>query len=247
MDTGIMDTDRNWIDFHTHILPGMDDGSPDLETSEKMLVLLKQQGVHSVVLTPHFYSDRESLSDFLTRRENALAQLRPAADQMEIRIFPACELYFTDYIFNYSDLSSVCISSWKYLLTEFSFSCSFSETTLQKIEQLMASLNVIPILAHIERYPPLMKNQKLLTRLIEMGCLTQVNLSSLIQRGFLPRKAILNAIRDNLVSVVGTDCHNATTRPPDFAEGIQVIEKKIGMESVVALMTCASTILIGEH
>jgi protein-tyrosine phosphatase len=231
------------IDFHTHILPHMDDGSRDLQTSEEMLRRLRGQGVDSVVLTPHFYSDREPLSAFLDRRAAAVRELQPVADRIGIRVFPACEMYFSDYIFNYKDISDLCILNGEYLLTEFSFSCGFSDATFQRLERLTASQNVTPILAHIERYPPLMKNPECLKRCVELGCLAQINLGGFSRSGFRQRRAMLDGIRDGLIHLVGTDCHNLTTRPPEFLPGLRLIEKKAGTEAAEGLMKNARRIL----
>lgn len=232
----------NMVDFHTHILPHVDDGSQDLQVSEKMLKSLQEQGVDSVVLTPHFYTDRESLPSFLDRRALAVRELQPIADKLGLWIFPACEMYFTDYIFHYEDISELCLLQKKYLLIEFPFSCSFSDTIFQKLERLMAFQNVLPILAHIERYPPLLNLQRL-ARYVELGCLAQINLGGFRHSGFRQRKAILDGIRNGLIHLVGTDCHNMTSRPPDFLSGFQFIEKKAGTESAKTFMENARRIL----
>ena len=67
-----------WIDFHTHILPGMDDGAETVQQSIKMLRMLRKQGVDRVALTPHFYAHRESVDSFLDRRQTAFEQLQKA-------------------------------------------------------------------------------------------------------------------------------------------------------------------------
>ncbi len=240
-----MDHKDCFIDFHTHILPNMDDGAPDSPTSAKMLEQLKQQGVKTVVLTPHFYTDRENLADFLERRAAAFQLLAPIAEQLELEVVPACEMYFTDYIFNYENISALCVNSGKYLLTELPFSCRFSEAMFDRISRLIGTLNVIPILAHIERYPQLLKDKECLYRLIDMGCLAQINLNSLTD-GFLQRRTLLGFIREDLVHVVGTDCHNLTTRAPQYQNGIQVIRKKLSGEFVENLMNNSLRIIQGQ-
>lgn len=220
--------ETGFTDFHTHILPGMDDGSPDVETSEKMLESLKQQGVGTVVLTPHFYTDREPPSAFLRRRAASLEKLQPAAQKCGTRIYPACELYFTDYIFNCEDLSPLCVRSGRYLLTELPFFCDFSRLVFDRIARLIADGNVVPILAHIERYDRLMRDRDCLERLIGLGCLAQINLDSLADSRMRQRRVLLDYLRDGLVHVVGTDCHNMTTRPPRFREGMEVLLQKAG-------------------
>ena len=234
--------DTNYIDFHTHILPGIDDGSPNLATSEAMLNCLKNQNVCSAVLTPHFYSDRESMQKFLDRRSLALKKLIPVANQLNMRILPACELYFTDYILNYDNLSQLCINNDRYMLVEFPFSCDFPDSMKKKLEHLI-SLNVIPVLAHIERYDSLMKNRMLLTKLIAIGCITQINLGSLIHGGFSQKRTLFRYIREGYVHIVGTDWHNMTTRPPEYIEGIRMIGKKVGKKAVENMMENAGKII----
>ena len=229
--TGPMAADGEYTDIHTHILPGIDDGASDLSVSEQMLKSLKGQGVGQVVLTPHFISNRESPEDFLRRRKTAYEKLYPAAKQLGVRIKPACELHFSDYVFNCKDFSPLCISG-RYLLTEMPWSCDFSQLTFDRISRLISDENVIPILAHIERYDRLVHDRDCLERLIDLGCLVQINLDTLADSKFRLRKILLNYLRDGLVHVVGTDCHNMDTRPPRYLDGIHVIEQKIGFQCV---------------
>ena len=56
------------VDFHSHILPGIDDGAKDVETSVKMLELAKSQGIHTIIATPHYYPNKKKLEDFLSAR-----------------------------------------------------------------------------------------------------------------------------------------------------------------------------------
>ena len=65
----------NLIEMHCHILPGIDDGSPDVETSLKMIEALKEQGAKKIVLTPHYYSNEISYSDFIKFRDESLNKL----------------------------------------------------------------------------------------------------------------------------------------------------------------------------
>lgn len=232
---------QNLIDCHTHILPNMDDGAQDITASAAMMQRLKEQGVGTAILTPHFYTDRESLSAFLHRRETALQKLDPIAKEIEFEIIPACEMYLTDYIFNYQDISPICINAGKYLLTELPF--GFSHTIFDKIARLIANLNVVPILAHIERYPFFLYHLENLRRMIDMGCLAQINLNSLIDSGFRQRTILLHAIKDNLVHFIGTDCHNISTRPPDFEKGLNIIQKKVGNAYIDAIIQNTNAII----
>ena len=64
------------VEVHSHILPGIDDGSPDVDTSLKMIGMLKEQGASAIVLTPHYYSDSISYEDFVKRRDDSFQLLK---------------------------------------------------------------------------------------------------------------------------------------------------------------------------
>lgn len=74
------------IDFHTHILPGIDDGAKSLEESLSLLKMEQEQGVDTIVLTPHYFHERQSLDAFLQQRNTAYEQLRHAAEREKISI-----------------------------------------------------------------------------------------------------------------------------------------------------------------
>lgn len=231
-----------FIDFHTHILPQMDDGAANLQISAMMLNQLKQQNVNTVVLTPHFYTNRESQQEFLNRRAAAFRELIPAAEQLGIRIIPACELYLTDYIFHYGGIVPLCVNSGKYLLTELPYSSNFNRALFSRLIRLVTTFNVVPVIAHVERYPPLLKDKGLVRELHNIGCFAQINLGS-VKHSIFQRRTLLHYIGEGLVQVVGTDCHNMTSRPPKYQEGIRVIEKELGAETLTVLMNNAAIII----
>ncbi|MDE6767253.1 MAG: capsular polysaccharide biosynthesis protein, partial [Eubacterium sp.] len=69
---------NNLVETHCHILPAVDDGSQNIETSLKMIKRLQEQGAKAIILTPHYYSDSISLEDFLAKRNRALYELQTA-------------------------------------------------------------------------------------------------------------------------------------------------------------------------
>lgn len=244
---GMNVTNEEMVDFHTHILPGMDDGAKDAEESKKMLQMLVQQGVHTVCLTPHFYPYKETLEAFLNRREQAFSQIQPYAAEMGLRFVLASETFFNDYLFHSEDISPLCMkgsAGRSYLLTEMPFDSHFSDHTVSRISKLIDIYGVNPVLAHIERYPKLVNNKKLIDRLIDMGCLMQINLS-VFEKGFFLKKRILSYIAKNMVHVVGTDSHNTEKRPPKYSEGISVIQKSLGEDAVNQLSRNAQQITAG--
>jgi protein-tyrosine phosphatase len=235
------------VDFHTHILPGMDDGAKDTEESKKMLEMLVKQGVHTVCLTPHFYPYKETQETFLKRREQAFSQIQPFALELGVHFALASETFFNDYLFHSEDISPLCMQGSDgrhYLLTEMPFDSHFSEHTVKRISRLIDTYSVNPVLAHIERYPKLVNNKKLIDRLIDMGCLMQINLSA-FGRGFFLKKRLLGYLAKNMVHVVGTDAHNTGKRPPEYSAGISIIQKSLGEDTVCQLSRNAQQIVAG--
>lgn len=232
-----MNEPRGFVDFHTHLLPQMDDGAKDVRESERMLDLLRGQGVATVFLTPHFYPYRESLYAFVERRSRSFSRIRAYARQAGVNLALASETYLQDYLFNYGDLSELCLQGKDgrlYLLTELPFDTGVSKGTAGRLSRLIGTCGVVPVLAHIERYPGLFRAPALIDRLIGLGCLMQVNLGSL-SHGYFRRKRILRYLRDGKVHVVGTDAHNTDSRAPRYSGGMAVIERKLGREFCIRL------------
>lgn len=226
---------NNLIDFHTHILPGIDDGSPDLTTSDAMLDALAKQGVETVILTPHFYSDSESLAAFLAKRDEAFALLSAHRGDKKPYLIPAAEVYYSSVLMNYNDLSPLMIGNSDYILLEMPFHSTFSEHRIEKLYQLMLNCNAKFIFAHINRYAPLIKDTYILDELLNLECLAQVNMEALTGK-MSTRKKILRLLDSGRVFALGTDCHNLSSRAPDYASGLRIVEKKLG-QNFIAQMT----------
>lgn len=226
---------ENLVDVHSHILPGIDDGSPDVETSLKMIEALQSQGARAIVLTPHYYSDSISYEDFVARRDNALHLLEKSLPPGSPKLIPAAEVYITKYLLNNSNLDALKIGNTNYALIEHPFSCDFSQETYDRLLSLNYDYGIKPILAHIERYPAFMDDGDLLDSYIEMGCIAQVNISSFVDSSRSLRKKLFKYLESGRIHLIGTDCHNLSSRKPDFETGVNAIIKKCGAEAVEVL------------
>lgn len=226
---------ENLVDVHSHILPGIDDGSPDVETSLKMIEALQSQGARAIVLTPHYYSDSISYEDFVARRDNALHLLEKSLPPGSPKLIPAAEVYITKYLLNNSNLDALKIGNTDYALIEHPFSCDFSQEIYDRLLSLNYDYGIKPILAHIERYPAFMDDADLLDSYIEMGCIAQVNISSFVDSSRSLRKKLFKYLESGRIHLIGTDCHNLSSRKPDFETGVNAIIKKCGAEAVDVL------------
>ena len=228
------------IDVHTHILPGIDDGARNIGESESMYRMLRSQGVEKILLTPHFYSDKMPMNKFLEERRIAYETLTNSTEIDSTKVILASETLFSQSLLSYDDLRELCING-KYLLIEFPFETEFSKHVCSQLMRISYQYGITPILAHIERYPYLMRHTDVLGSLIDDGLLTQINLSSL--QTFRKRRQVIRLIRKGYVHLIGTDCHHPFNRPPAFEEGLAILKKHLLQEDLEDLLQNAWDIL----
>jgi protein-tyrosine phosphatase len=201
----------------------VDDGSASMEESLRMLAELSRQGVDTVIATPHFYANDESVADFLERRDNAHTALCHAAKESGVRILKGAEVRYYPGISRMAELEALRPEGTRLLLLEMPMS-TWTEYTVKEIIELSSSKNTRVILAHVERYLKLQK-PSVWERLYENGVLMQVNASFFT--GFTKRKA-LKLLRDGGIHFIGSDCHNMSTRPPRLGATFELIRSKFG-------------------
>ena len=213
------------VDFHTHILPQMDDGSGSVEESVGMLARLAAQGVDTVALTSHYYAREESPASFLERRQKALLRLQPALAQGG---FPALRLGAEVYYFHgfgrIEQLPELRMEGSRVLLLEMPF-CTWSEAELGEIIDLCGDPSFVILLAHVERY---VKYQKAAVwdRLVSAGVMMQSNADFFLHPR--TRRKAARMVREGRIHVLGTDCHNMHARSPRMAEALAVLERELG-------------------
>lgn len=110
------------IDFHSHILPAMDDGSRNIEESLQMLRMLQEQGVERVIATPHFYADENPPDVFLRRRADAWEHLRAHLTQGLPHVLLGAEVHYFQGISRTAQVRQLCIQDTGVLLLEMPFS-----------------------------------------------------------------------------------------------------------------------------
>lgn len=216
-------------DFHSHILPGIDDGAKDIEESLSLLDAIKNQGIKHICLTPHFYTNQESTEDFLTKRDASFKLLQSNyVNTSDISFHLGAEVFLTDYFFNYSINNKLCIDSNKYLLCEFSYDTDFSGKHLQYIYRIL-SYQYVPIIAHIERYPKLLKDKKKQQELIDLGVIFQSNFVSFTDKSL--KKKLIKLLVEDKISLLGSDVHSLHRNPPEsISQAQDFISSKLSNE-----------------
>ncbi len=216
------------IDLHCHILPGIDDGATDVAQSKKMLTLLKEQGVTSAVLTPHFYPEAISIDDFLSTRNEAYYKIK---DNSPLLLKLGVEVAYSRHLANLGDIEKLCIEGTQYLLLELPFSSNWPAFMIDDIQRMAANFGVTFIIAHIELYPAAHKNFDFIKKLRDIGCLFQIDTQSLSKVTLSDKLFLKKLYRHDCLHFLASDCHNTTDRKPDLAEGYIKLQKLLGEEA----------------
>lgn len=218
---------RKIFDIHTHILPGVDDGSDSMQTTMEMLKMAYRQGVRAVMATPHGSASRVSPS----RCRELLEEIREQTQKE----FPDLTLYLGEEVY-YSRESVHHLNSGKlipmagtsYVLTEYPYTISYRELYSAVRELVWARYR--PILAHIERYSCL-RDSDCAEELTECGAYMQMNFSSI---GGSCLNATARWCRRQLtagrIHFLGSDMHNLKTRRPELGKALVWMERHLEEE-----------------
>ena len=195
-------------DIHSHILPGIDDGSPDLETSIRLIEGLMQLGIKHSIATPHIISDLYRNTPDSIQKAHGLLKAELAKRNMDFTVEYAAEYmmdtYFMDLVKNKEQLLTIHDNL---ILTEFSY--AFMPDGIDRISFEIQVAGYKPILAHPERYTYFYRDLKIYHRLAEYGFLFQVNLLSLTGAyGKEASKIAQYLLQNGMVSYLGTDLHH---------------------------------------
>ena len=229
-------------DFHSHILPGVDDGSASVEESIAMLRAMAQQGIEHVVATPHFYPQYQTPEAFLRKREAAEQQLRREMENYTDlpRLTMGAEVYFFHGISQTNCLKELTIGKKDCILLEMPES-AWSESMFREIELIHSQQGITPIIAHVDRYLPYFRKARILQRLDAMPVLVQANAGFFLNRATAGKA--LRMLRKGQIHILGSDCHNLTSRPPNLADALSSIQKRLGDDAVGHLLAHEACVL----
>lgn len=228
------------IDWHSHILPGMDDGSKNIEESLKLIKMLYEQDVDVAVATPHFYANDESVDRFLKRRELSFARLQSQLPESSPKIILGAEVKYYPGISRMSDLKRLKIENTGLLLLEMPVS-RWTDYTVEELEELACLGGLKIILAHVERYLPY-QSSDIFARLSGSGLLMQVNATYFTE--IASRRKALKLLGEGKIQFIGSDTHNISTRPPYIKKAYDIIQKKFGGDFINQMNEYGYAILV---
>ena len=217
------------IDFHSHILPEMDDGSASVEMSIAMLKMQAEQGITHVVATPHFYPSRDDPMRFLTRRNRSEEKLRrEMAKHTDLpQVLMGAEVYYFRGMSLSESLPLLTIGEKKCIIVEMPH-CVWDESIYRELWQIRSNLGLTPIVAHIDRYIRPMRTHRIPERLGQLPVMVQANAEFFFQRS--TASMAMRMLRTDQIQLLGSDCHNLSGRKPNLGTAVDLIRKKLGPE-----------------
>lgn len=214
------------IDFHSHILPGIDDGSKNVEMSLQMVKMLSDQGVGTICATSHFYATERSPRRFLYRRQEAWEKLSSALPDDAPEILLGAEVLYFPGISRMQELPELCLEGTDILLLEMPFD-SWTDYTVREVKELARSGDFTVLMAHIERYY-FKQPVSVWDEFLELDIVMQSNAEFFLP--FRTRRKALKLLKEGRIHLLGTDTHNTTSRAPNMAAARDMIQKRLGQE-----------------
>ena len=202
------------IDFHNHILPGADDGAKTIKESIEMLTAAQKQGITEVVNTIHFQhpkmegknTDYDYVMSLKSKLENEMK-----INNINIKIHLGAEVFFNFNLLDILENDLVTFSNGKYMLIEF-HTFQFPKGFEDQLFNLALS-GITPIIAHPERYSPIQNDINIAEKLINSGCLLQLDAGSLLNHfGKKCRYTSEVLLQKNMIHFMGSDSHNSRKR-----------------------------------
>lgn len=207
------------IDIHSHVLPGMDDGSRSVEESLAMLKESAKQGISHVAATSHFYPMENSPEQFLARRAAAVRRLRSVWQPGLPELLLGAEVYFFEGMSGIAELDALRIEGTDLLLVEMPFS-PWTDRMVSELLALHERRGITVLMAHIERYFKF-QPKEIWDDLLARGILMQCNAEFFLS--WKTKRKACRMLAEGRVHLLGSDSHNMSARPPRLGEALSVV------------------------
>lgn len=235
------------IDIHSHILPNLDDGAKHMEESVAMAKQAANEGIDTIVATPHHKNGRyDNPKDSIIQ---AVAELnnRLQTEQVPVTILPGQEIRIFGEMVHGFDKGEL-------LQLNESSGYAFIELPTNHVprytEQLLFDLQVndiTPIIVHPERNTQLLEHPSTLYEFVRNGTLTQITAASLVGKfGKKIKKFTHELVENNLTHFIASDAHNTTSRGSNMQEAMNEVKKTYGHQKLYNIMENAQYLIDGE-
>jgi len=237
------------IDFHCHILPGLDDGPRSWDEALEMARIGQSDGISEIVCTPHIKKGyaTPALREISETAEELQSRARESG--ISVKFHPAAEVAIERNLPDLIERGEITTigGSARYLLIEFPWEGipSYTETVISEL----VSMGITPVIAHMERYHQVITDPGVAGKMIDLGALVQVNAGSIMGMfGTQIQETSHILLTHYMAHVIGSDAHSSGKRCPQMKEARDVIEGMLGEEAAVRLTELnASEILAGRR
>ena len=226
------------VDFHTHILPSIDDGARSVEETFNLIQEAREAGFKDIILTSHYIEDYYETG--IDERELCVKAIQDNLNSkgLDVNLYIGNEIYITDNVMNLleegkaSTMNNSC-----YVLFEMPFNTE--PMNLYDFIYKLQENKLIPVLAHPERYSFIQKEPELVYELIQKGCLMQANYGSIIgQYGSKAEYMVKRFLENNMIHFLGSDVHRQNSiysQIPMCLEEIQNIVGRTKLEELTEI------------
>lgn len=224
------------IDLHSHILPGVDDGAPDLDLALRMARAYVADGVTVVACTPHILPGLYHNSGPQIRQAVATLQGALDRDMIPLQLTTGADNHIApDFVTGLRTGHLLTLGDSRYVLVE-----PPHHVAPARLEELFFNILVagfVPILTHPERLTWIKSQYELIQRLVQAGVWMQVTSGSLA--GAFGREARYwgeRLLDEGCVHLLATDAHDVSRRPPDLARGRDIVGQRLGDQDATDLV-----------
>ena len=224
------------MDVHCHLVPGVDDGADSIDTSLQLLQEEYRQGVRRIICTPHFRREMFEPDDSLVQQQFLLLRQKAAELYPDLELALGREVHaHMDIVQTVRERACFTMAGTACVLTEFSgrHDAGYIRMLLQKIR----AAGFRPVIAHAERYIPLVEDLDLVDELAGFGCLIQVNAGSILgEEGRELKKFTRELVKYDMIDFIGSDAHDMRERRVRLGECASWLKRKAGEDYVRRIM-----------
>ena len=221
-------------DMHSHILPGLDDGSKSMEETISALKTAEKQGISRILVTPHLHPGRYMTDADRIYRKLDEVRTEIEKNEIQIQLFPGQECcYYSGLVRKLKSGEALTLAGSRYVLTEFEPQCRFQDMFNAVQELLFAGYQ--PVLAHFERYE-CMEKQENRKAIREQGVLMQMNFDTIQKGGFIFGNPWRKAVKNGEVDLFGSDCHGTHFRPLKLERSLDWLEETLSPEELSRIL-----------
>ena len=218
------------IDFHSHIIPQVDDGSKNLKQTDELLNEASEAGFDKIIFTPHYIKEYyKSKVEYNKLWVEGIKQLIEK-ENLNLQVYLGNESYLSDDIVDLLKNDEITtINNSKYLLMEMPLNAK--PINMFNVVYNLKENGIVPIIAHPERYVFVQQDPFIIYQLIKNGCLAQSNYGSFLGNyGEKAKVLVKKLLENNMVHFLGSDVHRPNTAYTRINEAKKIIVNIVGEE-----------------